>query len=935
MAHLNAESLISHIEDIADIFGSQMCHIICISESFLKPTLPSNLAYIDGYTLVRNDRLGKPRGGVAMYVRKDLKFKVVYNSDPQYSVKTEILLVEVKMNSKPVLLGVFYRPPTTGFLNQVEEVLAEFVPRYEHFICLGDWNADWSLDRWDVNQLKFMFDSLNLEVVPSAPTCHVVNARVNSHTTLDLIVTSNIDRVANHGQFSVPFISIHDVIFASYSLRAPKFKPKFLEIRDFKNLNVENLVRVANELQWETVEQQATMEQKVDCFNDLLLGLYDSLAPVRNIRVTRPSSPWMSDAIINLRKIRDLKLRAWKRSGSDFDRSCYTSARNKLKQEIRNAKQRYLRTISGGLNLSSSWNKLKSMGIGKQSEDAEIDFDLNQLNSYFCALGGNLSQDEVAAAIETIARNSVPFAFDPFDIVPVDQQAVREAFVSIKSNASGSDGISRKMLQLILEPILPILTHIINSSIQLKCFPSSWKSAHVKPLPKTKAPTLPQHFRSVSLVPVLSKVLEKVVMTQMLTYLNDHALFGRFQSGFRQHHSTTTVMLNVTDSIRKGMDQRRVTILVLLDLSAAFNSVHWDILLAKLKYVHNFSPGTVSWFETYLKGRMQRVVDGGRYSGWQELEKSVPAGAVFGPALFSLYLTGFGDIMLPGVSYNCFADDIQLQLQCAPEDLAQGIQTMNNQLMRILDWSQTINLLLNPVKTQAIVLGSQRLLRTVDFHLLPPILIGASVIPLSETVVSLGLTVDQTLHWRQQTLITCKKVYGSLHSLYRMKNMLSQKTKAHLVQTLVFPMFDYCSVAMCDMKQEFKQKLQRCMNACVRFIFNVRKREHITPYYRELKWLKLPDRWRLQMALLLFKTIQSKSPPYLSDLLQPLSGSHDRVTRAGNKLKIAPHKTDFFSKSFAVGGARLWNSIPEGIRSMGSIGSFKAAYRRHLFENPQ
>lgn len=375
--------------------------------------------------------------------------------------------------------------------------------------------------------------------------------------------------------------------------------------------------------------------------------------------------------------------------------------------------------------------------------------------------------------------------------------------------------------------------------------------------------------------------------------------------------------------------------MVLLDLSAAFNSVNCDILLAKLQYGHNFSPGTVSWFESYLKGRRQRVVDRDRYSDWMQLNKSVPAGSVLGPILFSLYLKGFGEILLPGVTYDCFADDIQIQLQCAPEDLARGIQTINDQLTLIHDWTKALGLLLNPNKTQAILLGSQRLTRGIDFHQLPPILLEASVIPLSDKVVSLGLTIDQSLQWRQQTLVTCKKVYGSLHSLYRLKNMLSLKTKAHLIQTLVFPFFDYCSVVMCDMKQELKLKLQRSMNSCVRFIFNSKKRDHITPFYRELKWLKLPDRWKLQTAVLLHKTIQSKNPSYLSDFLQPLSGSHDIATRAGNKLKIAPHRTDFFSKSFAVGGARLWNSIPEGIRNLGSAGSFRTAYRGLLFENSQ
>ena len=340
-AHLNAESVVSHRDDLADIFASRTCHVIMISESFLKPTLPDAMASISGYKLIRNDRVGKRCGGVAMYLREDIKFKVLHVSDPQYSSKPEMLFVEARFLQARILLGAIYRPPNAGCLNNIEQVLSELAPEYDHKLIMGDLNADWGQDSGDTRQLKNIFDLFELSVVPSGPTCHVKNARIDSHTTLDLTVT-NADRVVNSGQFSVPYISIHDLIYVTYSIRTPKFKPKFIQRRDFKNLNLIELQRNAELTDWEEIRDVGNMDRKIELFNSKILTLYDELAPLEKKRVTRPANPWLDETIKRLQKNRDKTLRNFKITGTAEAQGLYKRARNKLKQEIRNAKRRFL-----------------------------------------------------------------------------------------------------------------------------------------------------------------------------------------------------------------------------------------------------------------------------------------------------------------------------------------------------------------------------------------------------------------------------------------------------------------------------------------------------------------------------------------------------------------------------------------------------------------
>ena len=382
------------------------------------------------------------------------------------------------------------------------------------------------------------------------------------------------------------------------------------------------------------------------------------------------------------------------------------------------------------------------------------------------------------------------------------------------------------------------------------------------------------------------------------------------------------------------MDQKKVSIMVLLDCSAAFNSVDFEILLAQCKYIYNFSDSTIDFLKSYLYERKQRVIGSQvNISDWTELKRSVPAGAVFGPMLFALYFGQFSKILSPGLNYHFFADDIQLYTHCSVEPLPTALANLNEDLDRISTWARNRGVLLNPLKTQLIVVGTSNKLSKIPWDLLPQVTINGTVIERSKVVKDLGVSVDENLNWQKQVQETCKKVYGSLHSLNRMRNLLSVQAKRQLVQTFIFPIFDYCQVCLTDIRVEQLNKLNRALNSCVRFIFNLKKRDHISRFYKELKWLKIENRRKLQLAVQTFKIVNNLSPEYLKNEFVLLSVHNSRESRSGNTLKIPAHKTDAFARSFAVSAARLWNSIPSGIRELRTVRAFREAYKELLFNN--
>ena len=244
------------------------------------------------------------------------------------------------------------------------------------------------------------------------------------------------------------------------------------------------------------------------------------------------------------------------------------------------------------------------MGIGRSRKATTLGdrTDLNEINKHFANVI-LLNQNIKTNTIKSIPSISGP---SPFYFSSVSPDEVKKHALVIKSDAIGSDQISRKMILLTMKTVLPILCHIFNCSLFSNTFPDIWCQAIVIPIPKVSNPTSFTDYRPISILPFLSKILERIVHDQLSSFLTKNHILSPFQSGFRPGHSTVTALNKVNDDIRYGIDNQQVTILALLDFSNAFNSVDFDILLAVLRSI-NISAEAIGWFYTYLHDREQYI----------------------------------------------------------------------------------------------------------------------------------------------------------------------------------------------------------------------------------------------------------------------------------------------------------------------------------------
>lgn len=927
IVHINAQSVHCHYPDLLSSFDSDLVHAVLISETFLKPALSSSLYLLPGYKLLRNDRTGKGGGGVAIYLRADLKHKIIDRSPSDYSNFSEHLFIEVIVNHIKILLGVFYSPSNQiDYFASLESKLEHHNSFYEQIIILGDFNTCLLKDNVRSRRLQSLITSVDMHILPLHATHHAPHS---SPSLLDLVLVSDVSKVASHGQLPAPF-SYHDLIFLSYKIRCPRRKPQFLFLRSFKNICLDRLRAEADSIDWSSVYNCSDLDSKVALFNRLLLDLFDKHAPLKKVKVKHAPAPWLSDNIKKAMSLRDNAKKRYRRSATDENWALFKRLRNRCSRMCRDAKRRHIHNSINNLNTARVWQFLKTIGVGKDSYDnltATHTINVNELNTHFAKPPVTLNADIKSSTLNNLLSLPKP-SCNSFSFTSITEDDVINSIKSISSKAVGDDGLQQQMFVLLVDELASIITYLLNYSLETGSFPNIWKRAHVIPLPKTSNPSLTQ-YRPISILPFLSKVLESIVHSQLSHYLSFNNLLSPFQSGFRPGHSTVTALVKVTDDIRLAMDQKLLTVVVLLDFSSAFNSVDFDILLGILSSL-NLSTAVIEWFNSYLRGRSQSVRIAEASSQWCGLVAGVPQGGVLSPLLFSTFINAITKILT--CKYHLYADDLQLYRHFNADNSREAISAINNDLDNIRIWAKSFGLLVNPSKSQALIIGGRYMYNSIDMSLISPIIYDNVPINLSDYAKNLGVYIDCNLSWRNHVAEVSRRVYGSFHSLRRLQYFLPVQTKITLAQSLLLPLLDYADVCFIDANEELLDKLERLQNLCIRFIFGLRKYDHVSKFRAQLKWLPIRRRRDCHILFLLYSILHnSNAPTYLLERFEYLI-PRDKPCRTATSLllKTPSHTSSRYGSSFTVSAIRLWNSLPHTIRASSSLQIFKRRTKEYF-----
>jgi hypothetical protein len=355
----------------------------------------------------------------------------------------------------------------------------------------------------------------------------------------------------------------------------------------------------------------------------------------------------------------------------------------------------------------------------------------------------------------------------------------------------------------------------------------------------------------------LSKLIERVVASRFVAHLQTNNLYEYMQSAYRKYHSTETALLHVQNDILQAIDSHGAAILVLLDLSAAFDTIDHKILLSTLQNEMGVTGSALSWFESYLSDRHQSVTINGVQSDKHKLKYGVPQGSVLGPLLFISYTKPLGDIIRKhGLQFHLYADDTQLYLAFRPTKSGSAQATMEKIqicVKEIKKWMATHFLKLNDDKTEVLVISKDSKVSKNVSSMLTPVRIGESMVEPKEKVRNLGVVFDSVCNLEKHVNSICKGAYHQIRNIGMIRKYLDLDATKTLVHAYVTSRLDYCNSLLYGISKELIDKLQRVQNTAARLITRTKKFDHITPILKELHWLPIEERIKYKVLLLAHK----------------------------------------------------------------------------------
>ena len=505
-----------------------------------------------------------------------------------------------------------------------------------------------------------------------------------------------------------------------------------------------------------------------------------------------------------------------------------------------------------------------------------------------------------------------------FKFRPVSSLEVFKILNSTKcAKSTGIDGIPPRLLRDAAIVIASPLAHIINLSMKLGQIPPEWKSAKIIPIYKAGAKSDLGNYRPISILPVVSKVIERTVHTQLTKYMTDNSLLYHHQFGFRPRMSTELAAIKLIDDIRSSVDKGNLVGALFIDLSKAFDTISHARLLTKLPQ-YGIKDIELEWFTDYLFYRAAYVSYDGHISSKHYITCGVPQGSILGPLLF---LISFNDIVdsIEHCNVIKYADDVVLY--AAGKDIESIKSRLSGDMLKISHWLEENELILNlkQGKTESLLFGTTKRRSVLDDSL--TVSFNDIGIDSTEEYTYLGVQIGPTLNMRSQFDATFKKATSRLRLLSKIRPNLNVNAAKAIYNCMILPILTYCGVLNLNLTQTQLNKLTSLQERATKVVFL-----NGTPKVG----LQSTANCMKKRACELVKKIM------VGDICDSLKdhftlNNHVRVTRNNGFIAALPKvKTEYGRRSFAFMGARIFNELPLNIRKTDDIKSFSAMLLKHF-----
>ena len=766
-----------------------------------------------------------------------------------------------------------------------------------------------------------------------------------SGNTLDLILVRDQDTMVVTKPKEGFYISDHSFVLCNLSQNKPGRTVKEIEYRKLKAIDHENLDSLFSSFVQSCVAR-TDIDELAEFYNESMSRILDEVAPLVKKKVAeRECVPWY-DASLKSLKTRCRKAEAkWVKTRTDQDHQVYKTLRSEYNQKLNKGRTDCI--TSKILECECDQNKLYNL-INKftgrvkanplpKGTDQELS---EEFASFFLEKVLNIRSKLQPYPEFDSSSYICSSSFAQFSHMEEDE--TRKIITGAKMTTCLADPIPSQLLRHHLDTLLPAFCKMINLSLQSGRFPLVWKKAYVRPL--IKKPSLAPIFasyRPVSNLSLVSKLTEKAMVKQLTQYMDTNSLLPSYQSAYRRFHSTETAIVKLVNDILLCLDKTHSTLLVAVDLSAAFDTVHHGILLDVMKNKFGVSGTCLNWMSSYLYPRNCVVSVNKALSSPIDLPFSVPQGSVAGPIAFTCYASTLADVVLPTDQQNDhhiniagYADDHSLYTEFRSGNSMQeqrAVTNMQHILLRLKEWMVANKLQMNDAKTEVIFFKSPFFNQKINTQ---SVCVGADHVDPTDCIKLLGVWLDTNMTLKKHIEEKCKTASRNLNMLRQIRKFLTVEACKSVVQGLVISHLDYCNAVFIGLPASTLLPLQSIQNQAAKLVLSKKKYDSATSCLQTLHWLPIEQRVKFKVLCLVYKSLHQEAPAYLQDLFKYRTSVYTTRSVSAGDLDPPRTYTKTFgrSRAFSCIGVKLWNELPMAIKTVPNIINFKKSLKTELFK---